>query len=294
MLRTTRNVPYLLSAIALTAGLSFAQTGSTVFQDVLTTGPDAAFYTVIQTALRLGLAVPSHLGACILPNTGKNPPILPPPGGGNTQPPATMCPYFGPDDVITRAETAYWIVRSQMDETDISTYLCSTGGDPSGLTPGCNTGGVTSGTFADSGIGGASIKNPFVGISNAQLQRYVEVMARRGYSKGCSATDDPTKRFCPNDPVNRAQMAVFIIRAKMNNVFPTSVSGANGDNFPYPSTPYFTDVTPTDPIWGGYFPFVQKLRELNITYGTSPTTFSPGNNVTRKEITAFSVHAFFF
>jgi hypothetical protein len=35
------------------------------------------------------------------------------------------------------------------------------------------------------------------------------------------------------------------------------------------------------------------MRELEITKGTSATTFSPGNNVTRKEIATFVVRAFF-
>ena len=284
------NASLLIPALVLTAGLAPAQSS---FQDVLPTGSDGAFYTIIQTAQRLGLAVPSSMGPCLSAPAGTNPPILQPPGTVSSQP---ACPYFGPDAAITRAEAAYWIVKSLADETQISTYLCATGGDPSGLSPACNV-GITAGTFADLGVGGASILNPFVSVTNAQLMRYIEVMARRGYTKGCSAMDDPVHRFCPNDPLNRAQMAVLIIRAKMNNVFPTSLSGIPaapvGDNFSFPPVPYFTDVTPADPVWGLYFPYVQELRELGITSGTSPTTFSPDSNVTRKEIATFAVRAFF-
>jgi len=94
-------------------------------------------------------------------------------------------------------------------------------------------------------------------------------------------------------------MAVFIIRAKLNNVFPTSLSGVvltepYGDNFGTVPAPYFTDVQPNDPVYKDYYLYVQKLRELGITQGTSPTTYSPGNNVTRKEIATFVVRAFFF
>jgi hypothetical protein len=32
---------------------------------------------------------------------------------------------------------------------------------------------------------------------------------------------------------------------------------------------------------------------LGITVGTSPTTFSPANNVTRKEVATFAMRAFF-
>jgi hypothetical protein len=93
-------------------------------------------------------------------------------------------------------------------------------------------------------------------------------------------------------------MSVFIIRAKLNSVFPTTLSGIPlttpyGDNFGTIPAPYFSDVTPGDPVWGPYYIYVQKMRELGITSGTGPNTFSPGNNVTRKEIATFVVRAFF-
>jgi hypothetical protein len=310
MIRKTNSSPLLIPALALTAGLAFAQSPiSPPFQDVQATGtPTSSFFTWIELARRVGLAVPSSIGACVsnLP-PGASPPIQPPPGsGGTTGSNQQGCPYFGPDALITRAETAYWVVRSQMDEAQISNYLCATGGDPSGLTPQCN-GGLPASDFGDLGAAGASIVNPFVGpnpamgiagVSNAQLMRDIIVMVRRGYTQGCGGTIDPVFRFCPNDPVTRAQMSVFIIRAKMNNVFPTTASGTPlstpfGDNFGFNPVPYFMDVRPDDPVYGPYFPFIQKMRELGISNGTSPTTFSPGNNVTRKEIAVFAIRAFF-
>ncbi len=284
---------------------------NTYFQDVQPSGsPDSAFFTWIQLAKNLGLAVPSATGPCTI-NNG-NPPILQPPASA-TQPapsPSTLgCPYFGPDTIVTRAEMAYWVVKSIMDETMISNYLCATGGDPSGITS-CPGGvGVPGSTFADVGAGGGSILNPFLGanpslniagVSNAQLLRYIEVMARRGITKGCNSTTDPTAAYCPNQPVTRAQMSVFLIRAKMDNVFPTTLSGIPltapyGDNFGtfLPPTPYFSDVTAADPIYGPYYIYIQKMRELRITNGTGGATFSPGQNLTRKEIATFIVRAFF-
>jgi len=305
MIRKTCNVAFLISTVVLSTGLVTAQTALTnVFQDVLPTGPDGNFFTTIQLAQRIGLAVPMSLGACVLSApAGSVPPILPPPGAA---PSAQVCPYFQPDAAITRAEAAYWVVKSVFDEDQISAFLCATGGDPSGLTPSCN-GGLSASTFADLGVAGASIVNPFVGpnpalgirgVTNAQLMRYIEVMARRGYTKGCSISVDAVARFCPNDAITRAQVSVFIIRAKMDNVFPTSLSGIPlsapfGDNFSVIPTPFFTDVQPNDPVFGIYFNFIQKMRELGITQGTSPTTFSPGRNVTRKEVATFVVRAFF-
>jgi len=141
----------------------------------------------------------------------------------------------------------------------------------------------------------------FPGVTTAQLTRYIEVMARRGYTKGCSATDDPVHRYCPNNPVLRREMAVFLIRAKMSAVFPTSLSGIPlqapyGDNFGLfmPSTPYFTDATQaaTDPSVD-YFIYIQKMRELRITAGSGGGLFSPTNQLTRKEIAVFVVKALF-
>ena len=54
----------------------------------------------------------------------------------------------------------------------------------------------------------------------------MEVMYRRGYTKGCEATNDGQRRFCPTRTLTRGEMAVFVIRAKMNSVFPTVTSGA--------------------------------------------------------------------
>lgn len=303
-----KHVLLLIPALLQSAGLAIAQTtptpvlDNTSFQDVPQSGsPASSFYTFIQLAKRVGLAVPAAVGPCTAPPVG-NPPVLPPPGSG-TNPSPVVCPYFGPDAVVTRAEMAYWIVKAQLDETQVTNFLCATGGDPSGL--GC--GNASTSTFADLGIAGASIMNPFLGpnavlgiagVTNAQLMRYIEVMVRRGYTKGCSGTNDPSFRYCPNDPVTRAQMAVFIIRAKLNNVFPTSLSGIPlaepyGDNFGSVPAPFFTDVQPNDPVYKDYYLYIQKLRELGITQGTSPTTYSPGNNVTRKEIATFVVRAFF-
>jgi len=192
---------------------------------------------------------------------------------------------------------AYWVVRSQMDDNQVFQYLCATGGDPVGSNPFCSIGGVTSNTFSDT----SAITNPFTagGVTTAQMQRYIEVMARRGYTKGCQSTNDPQSRYCPNDFVKRQEMAVFLIRAKMNNVFPTTLSGIQltgpyGDNFgAFLPTAYFSDVIKTGDASSDYYPYIQKMRELRITNGTSGSTFNPTGTLTRKEIATFVVRAFF-
>jgi hypothetical protein len=276
---------------------------NTFFQDVQ---PGSTFFTWIQIAKNVGLAQPSLTGPCTINNGGT--PILTPPLPGTTPTPGQtqlICPYFGPDTIVTRAEMAYWVVRSQMDEAMVSAYLCATGGDPTGLTVCPTSGGQSASTFADT----SGVINPFIsvptlgfpGVTTNQLLRYIEVMSRRGYTKGCGSTNDPLSRYCPNDPVKRQEMAVFLIRAKMNNVFPTQLSGipltgVYGDNFGlFQQTPsYFSDVTSaaSDPS-KDYYIYVQKMRELRITNGTSGSTFSPTQSLTRKEIATFVIRAFF-
>src|ERR1041385_7499667 len=119
MIRKICNVACLISTTVVSTGLVFAQTAVTnVFQDVLPTGPGSNFYTTIQLARRIGLAVPMSLGACVLSApAGTVPPVLPPPGAATASP---LCPYFQPAAVITRAEMAYWVVKSVFDEAQIS------------------------------------------------------------------------------------------------------------------------------------------------------------------------------
>jgi hypothetical protein len=283
---------------------------NTYFQDVQPLGSanadpvNSPFFTWIQLAKNINLAVPAATGPCTI-NNGVTPVQQPPVSGGTATPsPSTLlCPYFQPATLVTRAEMSYWVVRAQMDEAQISNYLCATGGDPTGLATGCNGGGAVA-TFGD--LAGLTV--PFAGPSAAlaslgqpgftaaNFVRYIEVMARRGYSKGCASTFDVQLQFCPNANVTRAQMAAFIIRAKMSNVFPTVLSGSTtigpyGDAFnAYQAFgPYFIDEPASDP----FFPFIQKMRELRITNGTGGSSFSPNNSLTRREIATFIVRAFF-
>jgi hypothetical protein len=169
--------------------------------------------------------------------------------------------------------------------------------------------------------------------------RYIEVMARRGYTSGCAA--GTARRYCPDWISTRKDLAVFMIRAKMSNVFPSTLSGCaftfatgatpansalfppnlttscvGGDNFGQFITglPYFTDNPgPTAQVGNDEYPFIQKMRELGITVGTSlgpnldgrngtysrgvvsgpPPLGDPGN-LLRKQVAVFMVRGFFF
>ena len=136
-----------------------------------------------------------------------------------------------------------------------------------------------------------AITNPFRALPLEQLINYIEVMYRRGYTKGCGTTSDARRKYCPSDLLTRGQMAVFLIRAKMSNVFPTTLSGiplavnagpaggsvgtgsAYGDNFGLftPAQSYFYAISATVP---DYYIYIQKMRELRITNGTGATTYA--------------------
>jgi hypothetical protein len=211
------------------------------------------------------------------------------------QPGSRTDTVFNVNGTVSRAEMARWTIRAQMDETAVSTYLNSTGGIF------CS--------FADVTCPGVS-GNVTNTTGTAGDWRYIETMYRRGYTKGCDNTNDGQRRFCPTRTLTRGEMSVFIIRAKMNSVFPTVTSGAFtttacqppgtaltvtqiGDQFGLyvGCNPYFTDVANTHT----YYAFIQKMRELRISNGTSfsPATYSPDATLTRGQLMTFLVRAFF-
>jgi len=282
----------------------------TLYTDIA--GPPEA--QAINIAANVGLA----------PNTSQAPPNITPfsfagvnatiypsvPAGVTAPGVAPGAGKFGPNDEVTRAEMAYWIVKSQMDEQAITDYLAASGGNIV--------------TFVDV-------------PSGHPAYRYIEVMARRGYTAGCFA--GTSRRYCPDYIATRKDLAVFMIRAKMSNVFPSVLSGcsfgfvngttsptstlfppaittacATGDNFGLfvSGLQYFTD----NPAATGNdeYVFIQKMRELRITNGTSlgaasdgrngvytrgvvsgapPAIGDPGN-LLRKQVATFMVRGFFY
>jgi hypothetical protein len=90
---------------------------------------------------------------------------------------------------------------------------------------------------------------------------------------GISTGTTPTT-FDPDGQVTRWQMALFLMRT-FDWVFPNAVSGVGQG---------FTDIaslTPETQI------AINQLKQLSITSGTSPTTFSPGETLARWEMALF-------
>lgn len=106
--------------------------------------------------------------------------------------------------------------------------------------------------------------------------KYIQKMRQLNITSGCSTTT-----YCPDSPVTRGQMAVFVVRAKLMKV--------NPQEFPYGATPYFTDVPTTHP----YFAFIQKMKELSITAGCGATTYCADDPNTRGQMSVFIIRSFF-
>jgi hypothetical protein len=98
---------------------------------------------------------------------------------------------------------------------------------------------------------------------------HITLLKQYGVTSGCSAAE-----YCPDAATTRGQMAVFIVR---------SIFG--GDNFAWPAAPYFSDVPASHP----FFRHIQKMRELGITTGCSPTAYCPGDPVTRGQMAVFLI-----
>jgi hypothetical protein len=104
---------------------------------------------------------------------------------------------------------------------------------------------------------------------------FIEELYNDDITAGCSVSP---LRYCPNNPVTRGEMAVFIERAL-------------GNFSPNPSpTDMFTDVSDGDP----FKPFIEELYNDGITAGcsASPLMYCPQANITRGQMAVFLVRAF--
>ncbi len=99
--------------------------------------------------------------------------------------------------------------------------------------------------------------------------KFIQKLKDLGITSGCGSNN-----YCPNDPVNRAEMAVLVIAARYGSV-----------PYTYPSTPYFTDV----PSSSVFFPFVQKMAQLGITSGCAAGLYCPNDSLTRGQMAVFIV-----
>ena len=104
--------------------------------------------------------------------------------------------------------------------------------------------------------------------------KWIQAMRDLGITTGCG-----TGVYCPNDPVTRGQMAVFIIRARYG-----AATAFNSS-----PTPLFTDV----PASNIFFTWIQKMRQVGITTGCGANVYCPNDPVTRGQMAVFVMRGAF-
>ena len=98
----------------------------------------------------------------------------------------------------------------------------------------------------------------------------VETLAANGVTSGCSATPS---LYCPANSVNRAQMAVFLLKAKYGS-----------DHVPPPATGAVFGDVPSNAFAAAW---IEELSGLGITGGCGGGNYCPNDPVTRKQMAAF-------
>ena len=106
---------------------------------------------------------------------------------------------------------------------------------------------------------------------------WIEDLANRNITSGCGAGI-----YCPNDLVQRKQMAVFILKTLLGAGY-----------VPPAATGIFDDV-PAD----GFRPFIEDLYTRGVTGGCAggpppaPISYCPANPVTRGQMAVFLTKTF--
>jgi hypothetical protein len=116
--------------------------------------------------------------------------------------------------------------------------------------------------------------DPFVDVSANSFARYdIALMYSLGVTQGTSPTT-----FSPHDYVTREQMAAFLAR-----LYAVLLGSAAGPVTAVVASTPFDDVAATSFAADD----VGRIYGLNITTGTSATTYSPDVPVTREQMAAF-------
>ncbi len=136
--------------------------------------------------------------------------------------------------------------------------------------------------FLERGIHGSSYTPPAVGAStgfndvpsNYWSAAWIKQLAADGITTGCGAGN-----YCPDYPVTRAQMAVFLLKAKYGSFYiPPDVGTSTG----------FSDVSTN--YWVAAW--IKELATEGITGGCGTNLYCPESPVTRAQMAVFLVRTF--
>ncbi|MBI5839220.1 MAG: S-layer homology domain-containing protein [Chloroflexi bacterium] len=134
--------------------------------------------------------------------------------------------------------------------------------------------------FLERGIHGASFSPPaaagnvFSDVTNSHwAASWIEQLANDGVTSGCG-----NNNYCPDNPVTRAQMAVFLLRAEHGSTYD-----------PPPATGIvFTDISQDH--WAA--DWIEQLAKEGITSGCASGFYCPDSPVTRDQMAVFLVRTF--
>lgn len=105
----------------------------------------------------------------------------------------------------------------------------------------------------------------------------IEWMKYNGITSGCNPPSN--NQYCPNNPVPRKHMAVFLARVHR-------ISEGLPPNSGLPTAPWsFTDINGLSQA-----PYIEYIKDIGVTYGCNPpsnTLFCPNTNTTREQMASF-------
>ena len=101
---------------------------------------------------------------------------------------------------------------------------------------------------------------------------FIEQLLLDGITSGCGNSN-----YCPDATVTRAQMAVFLLRAKYGSGYsPPAATGVFGD----------VDLS----YWAVHW--IEQLADEGITVGCGGGNYCPDESVTRAQMAVFLVRTF--
>jgi hypothetical protein len=136
--------------------------------------------------------------------------------------------------------------------------------------------------FLERGIHGSSYNPPALGGGSGfgdvdpiyWAAAWIKQLAADGITGGCGSGN-----YCPDLPVTRAQMAIFLLRSKYGPSYsPPAVGGSTG----------FGDVHLD--YWAGAW--IKQLVAEGITAGCESGNYCPETPVTRAQMAVFLVRTF--
>ena len=115
------------------------------------------------------------------------------------------------------------------------------------------------------------------GFDDAAENAYYSVPVAALAESGVFAGTECAEGFCPDDPIDRKTMAVWVVRV------------LDGEEPPAVTESRFDDVDAA----GFHAPFIERMAELGVTTGCGDGTgFCPDRSVTRAEMAVFLTRAF--